>query len=116
MLVNNFIAFLTVIGFFIGLVYSIVIDSGPDALVINTILITLGFYTFASFFFSFYIKYLEIKIEKFPKEHYESSLDELIEDVDQREERFASKEAKYNKIVNEQLKRIEQGQGKSNKK
>ena len=112
MLINNFIAFLTVIGFFIGLLYSIVVDGGPDALVINTILITLGFYTFASFFFSFYIKYLDIRIEKFPKDEYETKLDELIEDVDQREERFASKEATYNKIVNEQFKRIENSQGK----
>ena len=82
---KNFIYFLTVIGFFIGIVIGLI--NGKDAyeLTIYTCFITMFFYLISHLSISFYIKQISLKIVNFDKEIYENRLNKTIKEIDIKE-------------------------------
>ena len=53
MIIYNIKSFVTVTGFFVGLLFSTVMGVSPLELTINTILFTVGFYSFANLILAF---------------------------------------------------------------
>jgi hypothetical protein len=109
MIINNFLGFFTVTGFFIGMLFSIMGDDNAIELVINSILFTMGFYSFSQLILAFYVKYLDVKTEDFPKNRYEKELDSYIEEMEEKEERVIPQKEIFEQEVTEQLHRIEKG-------
>jgi hypothetical protein len=111
MSIANIKSFITVFGFFTGLFYGTIVGSTPDELVAYTILITLGFYSFANFFLAIYIKNIDLKIEqKFPKHALEKELDNIVVNLEKTEKEFMPHEYDYDSIVEKQLEKIEESQ------
>ena len=110
-LLHNIRGFVTVSGFFIGVLFSIVMVANPIELVVNSILFTMGFYSFANLFSAFYIKHLEDKsADIFPKKYLEEELDKMIEELEKKENKFMPQKENYNTIINKQIDKIEESQ------
>jgi hypothetical protein len=82
---NNFVAFLTVQGFFLGLVVSILQAHGADEILTYTFLITVFFYLFSHLFVALYYRTFEGKKGYFPKQQHESDLDYFVREIERRE-------------------------------
>jgi len=82
---TNFVSFLTVQGFFIGFVFSILKAQSAEGVLIYTLLITAFFYLFSHFIISFFIRYSPIRQEYFPKNHHEVDLDYYANEISKRE-------------------------------
>jgi len=82
---TNFVAFLTVQGFFIGLVFSILKARNAEDILVYTLLITAFFYLFSHFIISFFIRYSPVRQENFPKMRHESDLDYYSNEISKRE-------------------------------
>lgn len=109
MIINNFIGFFTVTGFFIGMLYSIMGDFNAIELVINSVLFTMGFYSFSHLVLAFYIKYVDVDSGSFPKKQYEKDLDGYIEELEDQEEKVMPQKELFESEVNKQLDRIQRG-------
>jgi phage-related holin len=111
MIIYNIKSFLTVTGFFIGLLFSVIMAVPPIELVIDTILFTMGFYSFANLSLAFYIKNLEVNVaENFPKKSIETELDKLIKDLDKKEDKFMPQKENFQIIIDKQIDKIEESQ------
>ncbi len=111
MIIYNIKGFITVTGFFVGLLFSIVMAVKPFELVINVILFTMGFYSFANLFLALYIKNIKhTSANIFPKEHLEKELDKMIKDLDKKEEKFMPQKENYQVIIDKQINNIEESQ------
>ena len=111
MIVYNIQSFLTVVGFFTGLFFSVIATVSPLELVVNAIISTLGFHAFANIALSFYVKNLEVTLaNKFPKQALESELDQLVRDLDKKEDKFMPQKENFQIIINKQINNIEAGQ------
>ena len=82
---TNFVSFLTVQGFFIGFVFSILKAQNAWDILVYTLMITVFFYLFAHFIISFFIRYTPIRQEYFPKARHESDLDYYANEISKRE-------------------------------
>lgn len=72
---SNFVSFLTVQGFFIGFVFSILKSQSVEGILIYTLLITIFFYLFSHFTISFFIRFTPLAKTYFPRAHHEIELD-----------------------------------------
>lgn len=82
---TNFVSFLTVQGFFIGFVFSLLKAQSAGDLLVYTLLITAFFYLFSHFTISFFIRYSPLKQEYFPKVRHEGDLDYYANEIAKRE-------------------------------
>ena len=82
---SNFVSFLTVQGFFIGFVFSILKAQSAEGVLVYTLLITAFFYLFSHFIISFFIRYSPMRQEYFPKMKYEQNLDYYAHEITKRE-------------------------------
>jgi hypothetical protein len=82
---TNFVSFITVQGFILGIVFSILKTNTPEDLLTYTILITLFFYLFAHLSVAFYLHTMEIKTNAFPMHVHEKDLDTLMHEIIKRE-------------------------------
>jgi len=82
---TNFVSFLTVQGFFIGFVFSILKAQNAEGVLIYTLLITGFFYLFSHLVISFFIRYTPIRQEYFPKTRHETDLDYYANEISKRE-------------------------------
>jgi len=110
MIINNFIGLFTVTGFFIGMLYSIMGDQNAIELVVNSILFTMGFYSFSQLVLAFYLKFIDVQEGDFPKGQYEETLDEYIDELEDKEERVMPEKQKFDNEVNQQLNRMQRGE------
>ncbi len=82
---TNFVSFLTVQGFFIGFVFSLLKAKNAEEILIYTLLITAFFYLFSHFTISFFIRYSPLRKEYFPKGRHEGDLDYYANEIAKRE-------------------------------
>jgi len=82
---TNFVSFLTVQGFFIGFVFSVLKAQNAEDVLVYTLLITGFFYLFSHFIISFFIRYSPVRQEYFPKNRHESDLDYYANEINKRE-------------------------------
>ena len=81
----NFVSFLTVQGFFIGFVFSILKAQTAEGILVYTLLITAFFYLFSHFIISFFLRYSPVRQEFFPKMRHEKDLDYYANEISKRE-------------------------------
>lgn len=82
---TNFVSFLTVQGFFIGFVFSVLKANSAEGVLVYTLLITAFFYLFSHFIISFFIRFSPVRNEYFPKKRHESDLDYYVNEISKRE-------------------------------
>ncbi len=82
----NFVSFLTVQGFFIGIVFGVMQSDSAESLLGYVLLITLFFYLFAHLFVGFFFQSLGIKTHPFPKKAHENNLDFFVREINKREQ------------------------------
>jgi len=84
--VNNFISFLTINGFFIGLLFGIIKLDDPIQIVVAVIFITAIFHMIAIAASAFFIKNLTFTPRyRIKKEKYETAIDTAIMELEKRE-------------------------------
>lgn len=83
---QNFVAFLTVQGFLLGIVFGMIQSSSAENFLGLVILITGFFYLFAHVCVGFYFQTLGIKNSSFPKHSHERSLDNYVREINRREQ------------------------------
>ena len=83
---NNFVSFITVQGFMLGLAFSVVKTSSAEELLTFTLLITIFFYLFAHMSVAFYIKTMQVKVQGFAMEVHEKDLDTIVREIAKRED------------------------------
>ena len=87
---ENFVAFFTVCGFFIGLIFSIITYDNMMDFIFYTATITLFFHIFIHFVLTLFIKADEHYPITFDKNEYEASISEQIEILKDKEEMITS--------------------------
>jgi hypothetical protein len=84
---DNFISFLTVMGFFIGLIFAILHEFKPFEFFYSVIIISGIFYILGVASSSFFIKYISVKkIFELDKAFLEKTIDMQIYELDKKEE------------------------------
>jgi hypothetical protein len=84
--VNNFISFLTISGFFVGIIFAILKLSDPIHIVMGVVFITALFYMISIAAASFFIRNVDFKPRyRIKKEKYESAIDIAIMELEKRE-------------------------------
>jgi hypothetical protein len=102
---ENFIYFLTVSGFFIGLFFAVLKDFSIENIVFFTILITSIFYLIALASVAFFVKYINIKnISFFDKKEIDQVLDMQIRELQKKEENILYNYEFIKQIEEEELK------------
>ena len=87
---DNYIAFFTVCGFFIGLIFVVIKIEEPVEIVIYTLLITFFFYIVLHIVIMNYIDTKKIGLRIFNKEHHEEINDYLLTELAIRERKLES--------------------------
>ncbi len=82
----NFVAFLTVQGFFIGVVFGLIKSDTAEGMLYYTFLITIFFYLFAHLSVAFYFRTIKSRGVYFPKDAHEHHLDLIIHEIKKRED------------------------------
>ncbi len=85
---ENYVAFFTVSGFFIGLVFSIFKFNAIENIIFYTITITLFFYLFIHVVLTFYLRVPDKKITFFEKNDFESICNIQISEIKKREQKI----------------------------
>lgn len=83
---SNFVSFLTVQGFFIGIVFGILKSNSPESFLALVILISVFFYLFAHLCVGFFFQTLGVKPSSFPKTSHEHNLDFFVREINKREQ------------------------------
>lgn len=83
---SNFVSFLTVQGFFIGIVFGILKSTSPESFLGFVILISTFFYLFAHLCVGFFFQTLGVKSHPFPKNAHEHNLDFFVREINKREQ------------------------------
>ncbi len=84
--VNNFISFLTINGFFVGLLFGVLKLNDPLQIVVAVVFITALFYMIAIAAAAFFIKNLTFTPRyRIKKEKYETAIDTAIMELEKRE-------------------------------
>jgi len=87
---ENFVAFFTICGFFIGLIFSLVKFEDPAEFVYYTLAITLFFYLFIHMVLIFFLKSQDITAQVLDKEQFETFVNTQIAEIQEREERITA--------------------------
>ncbi|RUM66684.1 MAG: hypothetical protein DSZ03_00805 [Sulfurimonas sp.] len=82
---NNFVAFLTVQGFFLGLAFAVLQARSATDILTYTALITIFFYLFSHLVIAMYYRTYVGKKGYFPKASHERELDYFIREIEKRE-------------------------------
>ncbi len=82
---NNFVAFLTVQGFFLGLVFAVLKAENAIDILTHTFLISAFFYLFSHICVAMYYRTYIGKKGHFPKARHEKDLDYFIREIEKRE-------------------------------
>ena len=82
---NNFVAFLTVQGFFLGIVVAILQAQTAVDILTYTFLISSFFYLFAHVFVALYYQTFTGRKGRFQKDSHEKDLDYYIREIEKRE-------------------------------
>jgi len=85
---ENFVAFFTVCGFFIGLIFSILKFNAIEDILFYSVTITLFFYLFIHVVLIFYLAVMDQQISFFNKEEFEEGCNLQIREIKQRENRI----------------------------
>jgi hypothetical protein len=85
MLGENFVYFITVQGFFVGIIFGILKSLDAEGLIIYTFFITAFFYLFSHIIVAFYFKTINGRVYFFPKELHEKDLDMFIIEINKKE-------------------------------
>ena len=113
---DNFVAFFTVCGFFIGLSFSVISIEGAFEMIVFTVLITFLFYMLIHISVMFFIDTEKVGIGKqFDVGEYEMINDLIIGDLDNRDKRIEHLLAKLNE-EREELKKSEAKERRKNVK
>jgi len=83
---NNFVSFITVQGFMLGLAFSVLKTHSAEELLIFTALITMFFYLFSHMAVAFYLKTLGATVHGFPTDLHEKDLDLFVAEISKRED------------------------------
>lgn len=84
--VNNFISFLTISGFFIGLLFAILKLNDPFEIVVAVVFVTALFYIIAIAAAAFFIKNVTFTPRyRIKKEKYETAIETAIMEIEKRE-------------------------------
>jgi hypothetical protein len=83
---SNFVSFLTVQGFFLGLIFGILQSESAESFLGYTVFITLFFYLFAHICVGFFFQSMVIKTHAFPKKSHEHNLDFFVREINKREQ------------------------------
>jgi len=81
----NFVAFFTVWGFFIGIIFALLKSSDAESLFLYTLLVTIFFHLFAHISVAFYFRTLSAKSGYFPVIAHEKDLDVFAHEINKRE-------------------------------
>ncbi|KIM11498.1 MAG: hypothetical protein KU37_04630 [Sulfuricurvum sp. PC08-66] len=87
---NGFIGFITSQGFFIGLIFGALKFDDAFVMLFWAIATTLIFYVFAQISVSYFIRYVEVGIATFASREHEYLLDHFSDEIQKREEVYAS--------------------------
>ncbi len=87
---ENFVAFFTICGFFIGLTFSLVKFDDPAKFVYYTLAITLFFYLFIHMVLIFFLRSQEDTSKLLEKERFEQMANVQIAQIQEREERITA--------------------------
>ncbi|RUM63076.1 MAG: hypothetical protein DSZ05_09205 [Sulfurospirillum sp.] len=87
---ENYVAFFTVSGFFIGLIFSAIKFDAIENIIFYTISITLFFYLFIHVILIFYLRETEKEITFFQKDDFEAVCNLQIADIKKRERKISS--------------------------
>ncbi len=90
MKVENFIYFVTVCGFFIGLIFSIINFNDPMYILFYTLLITLFFYLLIHLSIASFLDIKTLSKNIFDKDRYEEVSDYFIFELENREKKINS--------------------------
>lgn len=112
---ENFVAFFTVCGFFIGLSFSVISIDGAFEMIVFTILITFLFYMLIHVSVMFFVDTTKVIGKGFDVEEYEMINDLIIGDLDNRDKRIEHLLAKLNE-EREELKKSEAKERRRNVK
>ena len=85
MLGENFVYFITVQGFFVGIIFGILKALDAEGLIVYTFFITAFFYLFSHIIVAFYFRTIVGKVYFFPKESHEKDLDLFVIEINKRE-------------------------------
>lgn len=83
---SNFVYFLTILGFFAGIVFGILQSDSAENFLGMVVLITLFFYLFAHLCVGFFFQSLGVKAQTFPKKAHEHNLDFFVREINKREQ------------------------------
>lgn len=81
----NFISFITVIGFFLGIVFSILSTNSAESMLLYSIIVSFSFYMIAHVSISVYVRFIDSKSQYFEKDFYETTLDQFVYELQKRE-------------------------------
>lgn len=112
---ENFVAFFTVCGFFIGLSFSVISIDGAFEMIVFTILITFLFYMLIHISVMFFVDTTKVMGRGFDVKEYEMINDLIIGDLDNRDKRIEHLLAKLNE-EREELKKSEAKERRKNAK
>lgn len=87
---ENYVAFFTVCGFFIGMIFSMVKFDGALNFLLSTLTITLFFYLFIHIVLIFFLSAKEIEDNLFNTKDYESISNEQIAEIKEREDKITT--------------------------
>ncbi|MGX3011691.1 hypothetical protein ACWIUD_09070 [Helicobacter sp. 23-1044] len=82
---DNYISFSVVVGFFIGLIISVIKFSAPELIVLWTLICTIVIYLIALLVVSFYMKFTDYESKKINIKILDSRLDFYTNEFDRRE-------------------------------
>lgn len=83
---TNFVAFLTVQGFFVGIVFAVLKSQSAEGLLLYTFFVTAFFYLMAHLFVALYFQTVTVRAQFFPKEQHERELDRFVREITKREQ------------------------------
>jgi len=87
---ENYVAFFTVCGFFIGMIFSMVKFDEALNFLLSTLTITLFFYLFVHIVLIFFLSAKEIEDNLFNTKDYESISNEQIAEIKEREDKITT--------------------------
>jgi hypothetical protein len=87
---ENFVAFFTICGFFLGLIFSMVKYDDALNFLIATLVITLFFYLFIHVVLTFFLASKEITDDYFDKSNFETFANAQIDEIKIREEKITT--------------------------
>ncbi len=87
---ENYVAFFTVSGFFIGLVFSVIKFEAIEDIIFYTIAVTLFFYLFIHVVLTFYLREPDTKVSFFEKDSFETVCNMQISEIKKREQKISA--------------------------